>query len=54
MAPRGTILWENHDEFLAQTEADIDAEHFHETGLARFGAYDLPFLLTSHRYYFYS
>jgi DNA-binding MarR family transcriptional regulator len=54
VAPSGTILWENHDEFLAQTETDVDAEHFHETGLARFAAYGLQFLLTSHRYYVYS
>jgi DNA-binding MarR family transcriptional regulator len=54
VAPRGTILWDSYDEFLAQTETEIDAEHFHETGLARFTAYDLQFLLTSHRYYMYS
>ncbi|GGN25818.1 MarR family transcriptional regulator [Halarchaeum nitratireducens] len=54
VAPSGTILWEDHDEFLAQTEIEIDAEDFHETGLARFAAYDLQFLLTSHRYYVYS
>jgi DNA-binding MarR family transcriptional regulator len=54
VAPSGTILWEDHDEFLAQTETEIDAEDFHETGLARFVVYDLQFLLTSHRYYFYS
>ena len=54
VAPKGTILWEDYDEFLAQTEAKIDAEAFHETGLARFAAYDLQFLLTGHRYYVYS
>jgi predicted transcriptional regulator len=54
VAPNGTILWEAHDEFLAQTETDVDADGFHETGLARFAAFDLQFLLTSHRYYFYS
>jgi DNA-binding MarR family transcriptional regulator len=54
VAPNGTILWEAHEEFLAQTETIIDAEEFHETGLARFAAFDLQFLLTSHRYYFYS
>lgn len=54
VAPNGTILWEGYDEFLAQTETEIDATHFHETGLARFAAYDLQFLLTGHRYYFYS
>jgi DNA-binding MarR family transcriptional regulator len=54
VAPKGTILWEDYDEFLAQTETEIDAEAFHETGLARFAAFDLQFLLTGHRYYVYS
>lgn len=53
VAPNGTILWETYEEFLAQTESEIDAAHFHETGLARFAAFDLQFLLTSHRYYVY-
>jgi len=30
---------------------EIDAEAFHETGLARFAAFDLQFLLTGHRYH---
>lgn len=54
VAPNGTILWEDYDEFLAQTETEVDAGNFHETGLARFTAFDLQFLLTRHRYYFYS
>ena len=54
VAPKGTILWEDYDEFLAQAETEIDADGFHETGLARFVAFDLQFLLTGHRYYFYS
>ena len=54
VAPKGTILWENYDEFLAQAETEIDADGFHETGLARFAAFDLQFLLTDHRYYRYS
>jgi len=54
VAPNGTILWEDHDEFLAQTETGVEAESFHETGLARFAAFDLQFLLTRHRYYLYS
>ncbi|ELZ21056.1 hypothetical protein C475_18898 [Halosimplex carlsbadense 2-9-1] len=54
VAPKGTILWEDYDEFLAQAETEIDAEEFHETGLAQFAAFDLQFLLTAHRYYFYS
>ena len=54
VAPKGTILWEDYDEFLAQTETEIDTEAFHETGLARFAAFDLQFLLTDHHYYVYS
>ncbi|RJX42902.1 transcriptional regulator TrmB [Halonotius aquaticus] len=54
VAPMGTILWEDYDEFLAQAEQEIDAAGFHETGLARFAAFDLQFLLTDHRYYVYS
>ncbi|RBI60047.1 transcriptional regulator TrmB [halophilic archaeon] len=54
VASSGTILWESYDEFLAQTETEIDAANFHETGLARFAAYDFQFLLTGQRYYFYS
>ena len=54
VAPKGTILWEDYDEFLAQAKTEIDTEAFHETGLARFAAFDLQFLLTGHRYYFYS
>jgi DNA-binding MarR family transcriptional regulator len=54
VAPKGTILWEDYDEFLSQAETEIEAEAFHETGLARFAAYDLQFLLTAHRYYLYS
>ena len=54
VAPKGTILWEDYDEFFAQAKTEIDAEGFHETGLARFAAFDLQFLLTGHRYYVYS
>ena len=54
VAPKGTILWENYDQFLAQAETEIDADGFHETGLARFATFDLQFLLTDHRYYLYS
>jgi DNA-binding MarR family transcriptional regulator len=53
-ASKGTILWEDYDEFLAQVETEIDVEGSHETGLARFAAFDLQFLLTGHRYYRYS
>ena len=42
VAPKGTILWGGaYDEFLAQAETEIDAEAFHETGLARFATFDL-------------
>ena len=54
VAPKGMILWENYDEFLAQAETEIDVGGFHKTGLARFAAFDLQFLLTDHRYYLYS
>jgi DNA-binding MarR family transcriptional regulator len=54
VAPKGTILWEDDDEFLAQAETEIDAAGFHEPGLARFAAFDLQFLLTGHRDYLYS
>lgn len=54
VAQKGTILWESDDEFLAQTETVIDVDTFHETGLARFAAFDLQFLLTGQRYYIYS
>jgi len=54
VAAKGTILWEDYDEFLAQTETEIGAGEYHETGLARFAAFDLQFLLTGHRYYIYS
>ena len=54
VAPKGTILWEDYDEFLTQAETELDAEAFHETGLARFAAFDLQFLLTDHRYYLFS
>ena len=50
----GTILWEGYDEFLAQTELEIDSKNFHETGLAEFARFGLQFLLTSRRYYLYS
>ena len=54
VAPNGTILWEDHDEFLAQTETEIDGDLFHETGLAWCAAFDLQFLLTRYHYYRYS
>lgn len=33
---------------------EVDADHFRETGLARFAAFDLQFLLTRRRYYLYT
>lgn len=50
----GSIIWEGYDEFLFQSETPVDADHVHETGLARFAAFDLQFILTSTHYYFYS
>ena len=54
VTPKGTILWENYDEFLAEAEMEIDADGGTETGLARFALFDCQFLLTDHRYYRYS
>ncbi|MFB6282961.1 MAG: MarR family transcriptional regulator [Halobacteria archaeon] len=54
VAPRGTIFWEDRDEFIAQTETGIDVDGFHDTGIARFAAFGLQFFLTSYRYYLYS
>jgi hypothetical protein len=54
VAPKGTILWEDYDEFLGKSEAEIDADGFHETGHPQFASFGLQFLLTCHRYYVYS
>jgi len=54
VAPNGTILWEDHSEFLAQTQTEVDAEGFHELDSLDSRPSIFRFLLTSHRYYVYS
>jgi len=49
-----TILWESLDEFLVQTDSEIDNEDFTPTGPDQFQRYDLPLLARERRYYFYS
>jgi len=48
-----TILWESLDEFLIQTDEEIDAEPFLVTGPERFQEYGLPLLARQRRYYLY-
>lgn len=36
------------DDFLTQTETEIDAEYLDKTEIVRFADFDLQFLLTSH------
>lgn len=50
----GTLIWETHDEFLVQTDEDVEGDGYHLTGLAAFAEYDLMFFVTSSQYYFYS
>lgn len=49
-----TIHWESLDEFLVQTEAEIEADAFLLTGPERFQAYGLPLLARQRRFYLYS
>ena len=49
-----TLLWESADEFLLQTDDEVEADTFHLTGPERFQAYDLPLLARQRRYYLYS
>ena len=49
-----TILWEELDEFIAQTDDEITAEDFIPTGPERFQTYDLSLLTRDRRYYLYS
>ena len=49
-----TILWESLDEFLIQTDEEIDAEPFLPTGPERFPEYGLPLLARQRRHYLYS
>jgi len=49
-----TILWESPDEFLVQTNGEIESETFVITGPERFQTFDLPLLARQRRYYLYS
>lgn len=48
------IVWESLDEFLVQTDDEIDADAFWITGPERFHRFGLPLLARSRRYYLYS
>lgn len=48
-----TILWENHESFLVQTDRQVSDDAFLATGPERFEEYGLPLLTTESRYYFY-
>ena len=49
-----TILWESLDEFLVQTNEEIESDAFLVTGPERFQTFDLPLLARQRRYYLYS
>lgn len=49
-----TILWESLDEFLVQTDEEIESDAFLLTGPERFETFDLPLLARQRRYYLYS
>lgn len=48
-----TILWEDHESFLVQTDRQVTDDSFLTTGPERFRDYELPLLATDTRYYFY-
>lgn len=48
-----TILWENHNSFLAQTDRAVTDDSFLLTGPERFQDFAIPLLATEDRYYFY-
>lgn len=48
-----TILWEDHESFLVQTDHQVTDRSFLVTGPERFEAYGLPLLVTEARYYVY-
>jgi hypothetical protein len=48
-----TILWEDHESFLVQTDRQVSDDSFIATGPERFEEYELPLLRTETRYYFY-
>lgn len=49
-----TILWESLDEFLVQTDEEIESDAYLVTGPERFQRFDLPLLARNRRYYLYS
>ena len=49
-----TILWESLDEFLVQTDEEVESDAFLVTGPERFQMFDLPLLARQRRYYLYS
>lgn len=48
----GVLIWETHDEFLVQTDEEVNLKDYHWTGLAAFTDYDLRFFTTPRWYYF--
>lgn len=48
------IIWESLDEFLVQTDEEIESDAFLVTGPERFQTFDLPLLARQRRYYRYS
>lgn len=49
-----TILWESVEEFLVQTDEEVESDVFLVTGPERFQTFDLPLLARQRRYYLYS
>lgn len=50
----GTILWESPNEYLLQTEAEIDDDRHRLTGPRKFSEYGLPLMTTDRHHYFYT
>lgn len=48
-----TILWEDHESFLVQSDREITDNSFLATGPERFQEYEIPLLVTETHYYFY-
>lgn len=49
-----TVIWETLDEFLIQTEQDVDDPAFRLTGPRKFADFGVPLVATNRRQYFYS
>lgn len=49
-----TILWESLDEFLVQTDEEIETDAFLLTGPEKYQEYGLPLLARQRRYYLYA